>query len=797
MKRLLLFAIFLLPISGSAQIIPTASGVVTTSDTWANYYTFSFPGYAKFQLADGMGASNSACFGGGSSRAVSQCQSLRSYWDLKNDPNAQWDFGGDSETMVHTWNIANADTSTRHGELKEGPMPVTVTESNNVRVVLTQTRSSIFEFGLSTSTPDTNITMTKTSVFYRHGGAGTGLGASKIYTKTTMTYDGLDGKGPLNIRNVGQTLKASWWKVSGETILSTNTGGCGGYVPYTLAPWNAIYQPPDNTNINKDYVLLAVANANSSTPTHFIPANTCVSPGGSFTGPEGTGGQPANGTIYTCNGATYSGCVSQSLNSAVVKANFLWIEQEQKCAMPQLGPVTFFMGGLRVQTGCATLNQSFPAATPISWTMAAFFGDNGVVDDTTATAITNEYKTPPTMTPTNATGGAFDPVQGYWTLARSSDNVSISANGVLHSPAWLISNWNGASTGMIVGGVTKTLNTDFVATKTDSSHLLVQYLADVASSTTISFPPATADPSIIPANPVVNQGGTINFTADLPGTWACAGTDSSGAGTACAGSINASTGVYTAPASVTAQRSYGGFQLLPNNHVFNTRIDSLGVHASSVSWMQQLLDGSPGGSPGYLPAFPLNYVTNSANTVNMHFFYGAVHDALFTVPSFPNVRIEGGWFSALSNQSGDHHLLQVNTDSGMFSEFYQYYARCTTTAAAVTSNVAKLICSTNPQDAGFLLGRTIQVGSFTGGDTYFNGAFVISAIDGTSISYALTHANASASSNGSATYNNAGGTCSDTGICNSQSGISYLNSSYALPASSTDAAGLQLMPLSL
>lgn len=229
-------------------------------------------------------------------------------------------------------------------------------------------------------------------------------------------------------------------------------------------------------------------------------------------------------------------------------------------------------------------------------------------------------------------------------------------------------------------------------------------------------PPIPATQAILSLSPaVVNQGAVMTFTATDPGTWSCAGTDSSGAGAACAGSIVAGTGVYTAPASVTAQRSYGGFQLLPNNHVFNTRIDSLGVHATSVSWMQQLLDGTTG-SPAYLPAFPLNFVTNATPTVNMKFQYTNGNNGFFTVPTFPSVRIEGGWFSARDNQLGDHHLLQINTSSGAFTEFYQYYT----------------------------------VG--------LNGVCL---------------------------------------TCNSQSGLSYSYFDYGLPAISTDAAGLEIMALSL
>src|SRR5205823_7019427 len=133
--------------------------------------------------------------------------------------------------------------------------------------------------------------------------------------------------------------------------------------------------------INKDYILLAVANANSSTSGHFIPANTCVSHGGSVTGPEGAIGQPAPGTIYNCISPTSSGCGSQTLSSAVLKANFLWIEGEQKFSM-QTETVgnSYFMGGIRTQTNLATVNQALNTNSPISWLLGGFFGDNGISD---------------------------------------------------------------------------------------------------------------------------------------------------------------------------------------------------------------------------------------------------------------------------------------------------------------------------------------------------------------------------------------------------------------------------------
>jgi len=76
-------------------------------------------------------------------------------------------------------------------------------------------------------------------------------------------------------------------------------------------------------------------------------------------------------------------------------------------------------------------------------------------------------------------------------------------------------------------------------------------------------------------------------------------------------------------------------------------------------------------------------------------------------------------------------------------------ATLATQAASVTGNVATLTFASNPQTQGFVAGALLTVSGFTGGDTYFNGSFTIAAVSGTTISYALTHANAAAGTNGS------------------------------------------------
>jgi hypothetical protein len=215
--------------------------------------------------------------------------------------------------------------------------------------------------------------------------------------------------------------------------------------------------------------------------------------------------------------------------------------------------------------------------------------------------------------------------------------------------------------------------------------------------------PAFAQVLISPAvPPVVNEGTSFKFTANVPVTWSCPG---------CAGSIS-SDGTYQAPQSVTSHQSYGGFQLLPNDHIFNTRVDTLPVNPSSPVWIA----GAGTAHLNFLPTFPVNYVNSSTPTQNIVFQYTPANNGLYKIPQYPTARIQSGWFS-LPFGGWDRHFFSIDTDTGVFQEMYNYYP---------------------------------------------------------------TGAN------------------SGCAACNSQSGVIYQNSSYALPTNgSTNAAGTFIMPLTL
>ena len=179
-------------------------------------------------------------------------------------------------------------------------------------------------------------------------------------------------------------------------------------------------------------------------------------------------------------------------------------------------------------------------------------------------------------------------------------------------------------------------------------------------------PATSAAVAITPSvPPAVNQGTTFQFTANAAGTWSCSGTDSTGAPSPCAGSIDSTTGLYTAPATVKAQQSYGGFQVLPNNHIFNTRVDSLPVNPHSAAWIA----GAGTVAVNYLPSFPINYIDDTTPTAVQHFYYSPGNDGVFQMPQYPDAKVEGGWFA--SNLLGDKHWPSIDTTNGIFQEMYQ------------------------------------------------------------------------------------------------------------------------------
>lgn len=179
-----------------------------------------------------------------------------------------------------------------------------------------------------------------------------------------------------------------------------------------------------------------------------------------------------------------------------------------------------------------------------------------------------------------------------------------------------------------------------------------------------------ARPNIKPKMPpVVHQGTNFKFTADGPVSWSMA--------PGSRGSIDAD-GTYHAPAHVDVKQSLGGCQLLPNDHVFNTRIDKLPVHAKSDVWMNgrdPAGKSAAEGSVNYLPpAFPVNLITSALPAEKMVFAYTPQHNGLFRIPPMPDLKVESGYYTP-PFANIDRHVVAIETDTCIVQEMYNLYPR--------------------------------------------------------------------------------------------------------------------------
>ena len=165
---------------------------------------------------------------------------------------------------------------------------------------------------------------------------------------------------------------------------------------------------------------------------------------------------------------------------------------------------------------------------------------------------------------------------------------------------------------------------------------------------------------ITPANAVtVPVGTTLKFRSNVPVKWSLL--------PGSVGSIDAD-GTYHAPASIPVSNRMGGCQILPNDSIFNTRIDSLPLHPESKAWISAL----PAEGVSYLPAWGTNIADGHTPNRKMHFLYTPQNDGEYEFVPWPKLKRENGVFS--DPLSGvDRHVLTVNRDNCTVYEIYNDY----------------------------------------------------------------------------------------------------------------------------
>jgi len=166
--------------------------------------------------------------------------------------------------------------------------------------------------------------------------------------------------------------------------------------------------------------------------------------------------------------------------------------------------------------------------------------------------------------------------------------------------------------------------------------------------------------SIAPTTPTVQQQGTMQFTANRAVTWSLV--------PGSAGSID-SNGVYTAPSTVEVKQRVGPCQLLPPDHIYNTRIDGLPVHPSSDTIVTR---GGTGFRIEFQASLPINLMASSTSTFDASFLYTPANNGPFQILPWPELKMQSGVFTgAFSGE--DRHVHAVNRDTCEFSDLYNKY----------------------------------------------------------------------------------------------------------------------------
>ena len=168
-----------------------------------------------------------------------------------------------------------------------------------------------------------------------------------------------------------------------------------------------------------------------------------------------------------------------------------------------------------------------------------------------------------------------------------------------------------------------------------------------------------ASPTVSPSTATVKLYGKVQFSSTDTVTWSMYPGST--------GTID-SNGLYTAPASIPAKNVSAGCLLLPNDHIYNTRVDNLPVDSNSSTRLNNI--GSVKVTLG--TDFPLNVLTNNTPTTNMVFNYTPSNDGYFPTLSFPYMGVEN---MAKPNNyfSVDRHVLGINVDKCDIVEMYNFY----------------------------------------------------------------------------------------------------------------------------
>lgn len=192
-------------------------------------------------------------------------------------------------------------------------------------------------------------------------------------------------------------------------------------------------------------------------------------------------------------------------------------------------------------------------------------------------------------------------------------------------------------------------------------------------------------PVITPSVPQVWVSSAMAMNANQTVTWSL---QSGSSGTISAG------GLYTAPGPLVAKQSEFGCNLLPPDHVFNTKISALGVDVATTTYLHAQISAAQITAEVDMPD---QLYTNSTPSTAMVFANSGTNGS-YQVETFPNLRVENGMFS--DSRQVDQHILAMNKDTCVATEMYKLYP---------IGFVGSGVCSTCNSGSGVSYGDTYDL----------------------------------------------------------------------------------------
>ncbi len=340
-------------------------------------------------------------------------------------------------------------------------------------------------------------------------------------------------------------------------------------------------------------------------------------------------------------------------------------------------PSTCLVGQLFFNSSVAPGTNLYGCTAANVWTALSSSGSG----NTASPAITLAPSSLAFGTQTVATTSAAKTI----TLADSGTSY-LSVSGIslsgTNAKDFLLSNTCGS---IVASGASCTISVTFQpSTSAAETASIVIAGNQPASPTLISLTGtgATAITSgglvITPSSTFAGEKNTVTFSANRPVNWSMA---SGSSGTLVSSSSTSAT--YTAPASIIPQNVIGSCQAMPNDTVFNTRIDNLPLESHSATWTSNMGTNSV----SFFTSWGTNIADSTTPVKTESFYYTTAYNGPFVTPVWPALKREGGTFTTRMNSS-DHHILTVRKDNCQFYELYNDYftpATCRNGAAGCTA----------------------------------------------------------------------------------------------------------------